>query len=267
MAVDVLAYAKELMDAGEVKDADQRKALEAFFGNEKVKAKFEPTLREATEGIERERGRVKAESEKAKAAEDRMNKYYAEQLELANKNKAVVDAAQAEVARYEATYGKLDPNARAEAVQNVIDRKTFDERIGQTETNTLGLIATAAKLLDQHRRDFPNEPFDVDAILKTAQEKKLNAAQAYTELMAPKVEAARQARIEADKKAAVEAALVEERSRRGAAQVVDASPRSEFMANVIKSKDEPMTARESFLKGWRDPNASATMKSEFNREH
>jgi|SRR5579859_82633 len=274
MAVDVIAYAKELMDAGEVKDAEQRKALEAFFSNDKVKAKFEPTLREATEGIERERGRTRAESEKAAKAEADKNAYYQEQLKTYNANKAAVEAAQAEVARYIATYGELpgganpaNPAARAAAVQDVIDKKALEERVLQTENNTLGLVTTALKLSDQHRRDFPNDPFPVDDIIKTATEKKLTAAQAYADVMGPKVEAARIARAEADKKAAVDAALVEERSKRGAAAIVDSQPRSEFMNNLVKSNDQPLTARESFLKGWRDPAASATMKQEFGREH
>lgn len=268
-----MAYAKELIDAAGLTDEAQRKAFEQFLTNDKVRAKLEPTLREATEGVERERGRTAAETKKAKDAEDRMNKYYQDQLKLANDNAKVVADAQAEVARYVETYGQLPGGgtptraATAAAIQDAIDRKTFDDRTNAIEGNTVGLVTTAIKLLDQHRRDFPNEPFDVDAIVKTATEQKLTAAQAYGVVMGPKVEAARLAKVEAEKKAAVDAALLEERSKRGASTIVDASPRSEFMNNVIKSKGEPMTAKESFLKGWRDPKASDTMKSEFGREH
>lgn len=264
---DVMAYATELAEAAGITDATAR---EAFLKNDKVQGK----LRAKFEDVTREKGRAEAESKKAKDAETRMNTYYTEGLDLANRNKAAVDAANADVARYVAAYGELpgggDPNnpgARRAAVQDVIDKKTFDERIGLTEANTVGLLTTAVKLLDQHRREFPNEPFDVDAIVKTATEKKLTANQAYAEMMGPKREAASAAARAAETKAAVDAALMEDRSKRAASTTVDAGARSEFLTNAIKSTNAPTTAKESFRQGWTEPNASAQMEKEFGRKH
>jgi hypothetical protein len=270
MAVDVTAYAKELMDEAGISDAEQRKQFESFFGNPKVQAKFTNVLTEATEGVQRERGRTAAEKQRADAAVKAQTDYYQQQLKLANDNAKIVSDAQAQVQAYVDLYGELPggqrptPSATRQAVQDMIDKKTFDERTAALEGNTLGLIKTAVKLMDQHRREFPNDPFDVDKIVDVATEKGMTAAQAYESIVGAKREELRQAKIEADKKAAIEAALIEDRSKRGASQISDSSPKSEFMTNFSRQQ-KPTTAQESFIKGWREPEPGKVSKQEFGR--
>ncbi len=252
---DVTAYMTELADAAGIAED----ARPAFLANEKVKA----SARKRFEDVEREKGRTAAVELQRKSDYDK-------NMEIYQKNLQAVTDATTQVQAYEDRYGKLDAVTRAAAVtqatQDIIDKKTLDERIGATENNTVGLVTTAIKLLDKHRRDFPNEPFDVDAIVKTATENKLTAQQAYDVVMGPKVQAAQHEKIEADKKAAIDAALLEDRSKRAASSTIDAAPRSEFMQN-LKKQEAPQTAKESFLQGWREPDPSATMQKEFGRKH
>lgn len=266
MAVDVAAYAQELMTEAGISDAEQTKQLNAFFTNDKVRGKLTGLL----EGIDREKGRTAGEKARADKAAADAQAYYQQQLKLANDNKAVVDSVNAQLQAYVSLYGAL-PDGTVPTPQNVqrvaegmIDKKTFDDRMNQTETNTLGLLTTAMKLMDQHRREFPNDPFDVDSLVKLAGEKKLSAAQAYSEMMQPKRDAAREAQEKARIQAAVDAALTEERSKRGATQLSDAAPKSEFMTNW-KRQQQPSSAQESFIKGWREPNPGAVSKTEFGR--
>lgn len=256
---DVMAYATELAEAAGITDATAR---DAFLKNDKVQSR----LRAKFEDVSREKGRAEAEKKRADDEARKAQENYQANLKVHNDNKVIFDAAAAEVARYEAAYGKLEPGARAAAVQDVIDAKTFNERIGQTEANTVGLVKAAATITARHLKNFNEEP-DFDAIQKIATEKQLTAMKAYEEWAAPKYEEKQKVARAAETQQAVDAALMEDRSKRAASQTVDASQRSEFLNNAIKSKNEPTTAKESFLKGWREPNASAEMKKEFGRDH
>lgn len=265
MAVDVNEYAKTLMDAAGITDAEQRKQYEAFLGNDKVKAQ----LTEVLTGVERERGRVAAATEQVKAKEREAQAYYQEQLALAARNKAVVDEATAAVTRYKELYGALpgggdpdNPAAVRAAVADIVDKKTFDSRFQQTEANTVGLAKSVMKITAKHLREFPELELDPDAITKIAQEQNLTAEKAWEVYTAPARQAKETIRIESEKKAAVDAALMEVNTRQATAAVIDSAPRSEFITN-LKNQQPADTALEGFRKGWNDPNAGATMAKEF----
>lgn len=269
MAVDVAAYAKELMTEAGITDAEQVKQLETLFANDKVKGKLAGLI----EGVDRERGRTVAEKQRADAAVKAQNDYYQEQLKLAQKNQAMVDAAAAEVQRYVDTYGELpgggnpnNPRAVATAVQGAIDQKALDEALGKRDSLTVGLVKQAATITARHLKNFNEEP-DFDAIEKIALEKGLTAMKAYEEWAAPKVAAKAKEQNDAATKAAIEAAVLEDRSKRGAGQLSDSRPQSEFMSSLSKSlrKDAPMSAQESFVKGWREPEPAKVMREEFRR--
>lgn len=270
MAVDVNAYAKSLMDAAGISDAAQVDVLNKFFTSDKVRGLLEPTLREATEGIQREQGRTLAEKTRADKAVADQNAYYQQQLKVFNDNKAVFDQTAAQLKAYADIYGELPDGSRPTqqninlATQNLIDKDTFDKRTTALESNTVGLVTTAIKLMDQHRREFPDLPFDVDGLVKTATEKGMSAQQAYDAMVQGKRTELQTARFEAEKKAAVEAALIEERSKRGIGAVTDAAPKSEFMSNLAKQA-APTTSQESFIKGWREPDPKAAIQREFGR--
>lgn len=265
MAVDVNEYAKSLMTAAGITDPEQQKQYEPLFSNDKVKAQ----LNEVLTGVERERGRVAAATEQVKAKEREAQAYYQEQLALAARNKAVVDEATAAVNRYKELYGELpgggDPNNPAAvraAVADVVDKKTFDSRFAQVEGNTVGLAKSVMKITAKHMREFPELELDPDAIVKIAQEQNLPAEKAWEVFTAPARQAKEAARIENEKKAAVDAALMEVNTRQAVSAVVDSAPRSEFITN-LKNQQQPDSALEGFKKGWNDPNAAQTMAKEF----
>lgn len=269
MTIDTAAYAKELMTEAGITDAEQVKQLEAFFTNDKVKGRLSGLI----EGVDRERGRTAAEKQRADAAVKAQNDYYQEQLRLAQENQAKVNAATAEVQRYVELYGELpgggnpnNPRAAATAVQNAIDQKALDEALGKRDALTVGLVKQAATITARHLRNFNEEP-DFDAIEKIAIEKGLTAMKAYEEWAAPKVAEKSKAANDAATKAAIEAAVLEDRSKRGAGQLSDSRPQSEFMGSLSKSlrASQPSNAQDSFVKGWREPEPGKTMATEFGR--
>jgi len=263
-----MQFAKELMTEAGITDAEQQKQLEALFGNDKVKTKLGGVLSEATEGIARERGRVDVATKQVKEKDEAMQKYYAEQLALAARNKAAVDEATAQVARYVELYGELPGGgaptraATAAAVQDVIDKKTFDSRLATTEQNTVGLAKSIMKITAKHLREFPEVELDPDAIADVAQKQGLTAEKAWEVWTEPQRQAKQAAKFEAEKQAAIDAAVIEANSKHGVTQAVDAAPRSEFMQGLTK-QTAPQTGFEGFKSGWRDPNAAETMKKEF----
>lgn len=258
-----------MTEAGIADDA-QKKQLEALFGNEKVKAKLEGVLTEATEGILRERGRVTAATKEVEAEKAKSVAYYQSTLAKVNEANTAIQAAEARVAKYAELYGELpgggDPNnpaAVARAVNaDVIDKKTFTDRMTQTENNTIGLAKSVMKITAKHLREFPELDLDPDAITKIAVEQNLTAEKAWEEYTKPAREAKEKKRVEEQTAAAVEAARVDERTKRGQTELVDASPVSEFRQNWGK-QSPTKTAEEAFVAGWNDPNAKGTMDKEF----
>lgn len=250
MAIDVTNYMNELADAAGI-PADQRPA---FLSNEKVKAVAHKSL----EAVEREKGRAEA----AKAEAQRV---YEENLKIFANNKSAVEQAQAKVQAYVEKFGDLpgggdpnDPKAVKAAVADVIDKKTFEERLKTTEDNTLGLFTTGLKLLDQFRREFPDKEFKTDEILKVATDQRLTADKAFEEWVRPMREERSKAAQEAALKKAREEGEMEGRSKVAASVVSDADRSSPFMANLRKSSDAPATAKESFVKAWRESAQKST---------
>ena len=232
----VLAYSKEL-------------AAAAGLTDEAAIEKLKPVARQRFEDVERERGRVAAEKKRA-------DDYYQEQLKIAASNQKIVDDSTAQVAAYEKAYGRLTPEGRAAAVQDVIDRKTFDERMGRNEGLTISLVKDVNRFGLQHFKDF-GEVADLDAIEKIAVEQKLPVAKAYEAWARPQVEAKAKAATEKATADAVEAARIDERSKRGASQISDPQPKSPFMENLRKATAQPQTAKESFVSGWREAGTIA----------
>jgi hypothetical protein len=263
LAEDTLSYAKELAEAAGITEPA---ALDSFVKNDKVLAR----VRKSLEDVEREKGRVTAESKKAADAVAKSQQYYTETLAKVNEANTAIEQANAKVTAYVNRYGELpgggnaaDANARA-AVIDAISKKDLDERLQKTEGLAIQMSKVVGKITARHMKNFPGDEPDFDAIEKIAIEKGLTAEKAYEDWAKPKYDAAALAKAEADKKAAIDAALVEDRSKRGASQVVDAQPRSEFMHN-LKQKDDALTAKDSFLKGWREPEPKNALKTEFGR--
>jgi hypothetical protein len=223
----VEAYMTELAEAAGIAP-DQRPA---FLSNEKVVA----LARRRFEDVEAERGRTAAEARARKEEFDKNMGIYQQNL------KAVTDA-EAKVKAYEERYGALDPAARAAALEqerkDIIDKKTFEERLAATENNTVGLFTTGLKLLDTFRREFPDKPFDVDAIAKIALEKKIPAETAFNEWVAPMRAERQTTSFEEKLKAAREEGFRDGASKRAAGQIEDSTPKSGFFENMRKEKPD-----------------------------
>lgn len=247
MAKNATEFAQELMDAAGVSDAEQKKQLETFLGNDKVKGKLQNVFSD----IESANGRaVKADAE--------ARRVYEVNLKIAADNQSVVEAAQKKVQSYVEKFGELpgggdpnDPNAARRAVSDAIDKKTFDERISVVEGNTIGLVKSVAKITAKHLKDFNEEP-DLDAIQKIAVEQGLTADKAYVEWRRPKDEAKKTADHEAAVKKAREEGEVEGRSKVAAGAVTDPDRQSGFLANMRKQDATTDSAKEAFTSGWRE---------------
>jgi hypothetical protein len=250
MAIDTTEYMKELADAAGIPEADRP----AFMANEKVKAVAHKSL----EAVEREKGRA----EKASAEATRV---YEENLKIFANNKAAVEAAEGRVKAYVEKFGELpgggdpaNPAARAAAVNaDVIDKKTFDERIGKSEAQTIGLVKIASKITATHLKEF-NEVPDFDAIEKIATEQGLSAEKAYAEYTRPMKEARAKTDQEAALKKAREEGEIEGRSKIAAGVVADPERSSPFMSNLRKSGEVKEGPKESFIKGWRESAQKST---------
>lgn len=246
MPVDVAKYAQELMEASGITDAEQKKALEAFLGNDKVKQRLTNTLSD----IEAEKGRTAA-------VEKKRQEEYQENLRIFNGNKKAVDEANARVQAYVNTYGELpgggdpaDPQARRAAVADVIDKKTYDEDVKRRDGLTVGLVKAASKITALHLKNF-NEVPDFDAIEKIAMEQGLNAEKAYEEWIKPKVAEKTSTEWDAKLKAAREEGFRDGVSKRAAGQVEDATPPSAFLEHMRKKPDATApSARAAFDEGW-----------------
>lgn len=252
MAIDEKAlneYMTGLADAAGIPEADRP----AFLAKDEVKKFAHSSL----EAVEREKGRAAAER---KAREDD----YKKNLEIANNNAQVVANAQKQVQAYVEKFGELpgggdpaNPAARAAAVSDAIDKKTFDERIKATEGNTIGLVKSVAKITAKHLKDFNEEP-DLDAIEKIAMEQGMTAEKAYAEWRRPKDEARAKEANEAALKKAREEGEMEGRSKVAASVVADPDRASPFMAHLRKSGEVKEGPRESFVRGWRESAQKST---------
>jgi len=243
MAIDEKAlteYMTGLANAAGIPEADRP----AFLAKDEVK-KFAHTSLEA---VAREKGRADA----AKAESTRV---YEENLKIFATNKAVVEQAQKDVAAYEAKFGKLEPEARQEAVRqataDIVDKKTFEERFKATEDNTIGLVKSVAKITAKHLKDYNEEP-DLDAIQDIAFKQGLTADKAYQEWRRPKDEERAKTAQEAALKKAREEGEMEGRSKVAASTISSPERDSPFMANLRKAGQVNDTPRESFVKGWRE---------------
>lgn len=247
MAIDqkeLTEYMTGLADAAGIPE-DKRPE---FMASEKVKTFAQQKLGD----VAREKGRA----EKASAEAQRV---YEENLKIFANNKTAVEQAEKRVQAYVAKFGELpgggdpaDPTAHAAAVNaDVVDKKTFDERIGKSEAQTVGLVKIASKITATHLKDF-NEVPDFDAIEKIATEQGITAEKAYAEYRKPKdEERSKAAQAEALKKAREEGEI-EGRSKVAASTVSDADRSSPFMANLRKAGTVQEGPRESFVKGWRE---------------
>lgn len=67
-----------------------------------------------------------------------------------------------------------------------ISKKDFEKMQQQMEGSYINLLKAGLSLVDRHRMEFPTEPLDLNALEKTAVEKKVSLQQAYDEWAGPK---------------------------------------------------------------------------------
>lgn len=253
MAIDqeeLTKYMQGMADAAGIPEADRP----AFLTRDEVKKFAHSSL----EAVQREKGR--AEAAKAEAT-----RVYEENLKIFANNKQAVEQAEKRVQAYVEKYGELpgggdpnDPMRRAAAIHaDVIDKKTFDERIKTTEGHTIGLVKSVAKITAKHLKDFNEEP-DLDAIEKIAMEQGVTAEKAYQEWRRPKDEARAKEAQEAAIKKAREEGEMEGRSKMAASSIADPERQSPFMSNLRKAGEVKEGPKESFVRGWREAAQKST---------
>lgn len=243
-------YMTGLAEAAGIAEADRP----AFLAKDEVKKFAHSSL----EAVEREKGR-------ANKATTEAQRVYEENLKIYGQNKAAVDAAQAKVTAYVQRYGELpgggdpnDPNAVRQAVNTeALDKKTFEERLGKTEANTIGLVKAVGRITAKHLKDYNEEP-DLDAIEKIAMEQGMTADKAYQEWRRPKDEAKAKAQHEEEVKKAREQGEIEGRSKIAASAINSPEHASPFMANLRKSGEVKQGPKDSFVQGWREAATKST---------
>lgn len=252
MAIDEKALTEHmtgLANAAGIPEAERP----AFLAKEDVKKFAHSSL----EAVAREKGR-------AEAATAESRRVYEENLKIFANNKTAVEQAQAKVQAYVEKFGELpggmspnDPAAVRTAVADALDKKTFEERIKTTEGNTIGLVKSVAKITAKHLKDYNEEP-DLDAIEKIALDQGMTAEKAYQEWRRPKDEERAKVAQAAEVKKAREEGEMEGRSKIAASSITDSEQASPFMANLRKAGAVSETAKESFVKGWREAGQKGT---------
>lgn len=124
---------------------------------------------------------LKAEKAKAEAEWGKATNYYAQLLEYkANLDAGVLAAQPGVQPGVQPVQPGIQPNG------DFISKKDFDAMKQQMEGSYINLLKAGLSLVDRHRMEFPTEPLDLNALEKTAVEKKISLDQAYGEWAGPK---------------------------------------------------------------------------------
>src|SRR5215831_6167875 len=240
----VTEYMTELFEATGL-PADQKPA---FLANDKVKA----SARKRYEDIERETGRTAAEKARADKATQEKNDEYQRNLKIYNDNKAVLDGVNAKIQAYETAYGPLSDDTKQQIRTDALDKKTLDEELRKRDGYTIGLVKAMGQITNRHSIDFPGQVVDFEAIEKIAIEKGKTALDAYDEWIGPKRTEKSNADWEAKIKAAREEGFRDGESKKAAAVISDAAPKSDFMRNLRKQNEgaAKTTPSAAFQEGW-----------------
>lgn len=184
------------------------------------------------------------------------------------------------LAKYREVYGDIDEdqglnipqangngNRRSAAgmTKEEVDRY-IEDKLRLRDGAYVGLTKTAMKISADYMKRF-NDLLDVDAVEKIALDKGLPLDQAYKEFIAPKEQAAMEARHKEEIEKAKAEAVRDYQSRMHLP--VDTKPRDAhpfFDRKTVEpgktDQDQDRSSREEFMKGWNDYAAEVTKTAE-----
>lgn len=250
MAIDVKKYLQDMAKEAGIADDKLQAALEVF-GNEKVSKSFESRML-AQDDYSRNMDAVTKRNTE-------LNRWYEDQVKLAQENDAVVKRSQATVAKYLETYGELPdgtPGAgtaagRREQVGDWVSKKEYEEALANQGRQALSITKTAMWASADYLKRF-NEVLDPDELEKFALSSGLPLKAAYEKYVEPKVQLQQSTSFEEKLKRAKEEGLQEGLSRSGVP--VDNHQREPHPFFDRKPLDKaPQTdreARDNFVGAW-----------------
>jgi hypothetical protein len=255
-------FTKLAQDAG--LDAEQQKAVLQAIDNEKFRTNLTAGYKRHDE-FSREMDAVRAEKEKLKT--------WYEKEELPKYQQYVQSAE--ELRRYKEMFGDIEDGkggdgkggngrgngAGAGMSKEEIDRY-FEDKLKQRDSAYVDLMKKVNSISADHMKRF-GEPLDMDAVEKIAVERGIDVRMAYKELIAPKEQAAMEARHKEDIEKAKAEAVRDFQSRNHLP--LDSRPKEHHpyfdrkQAEAGKTDlDADRSSRDEFLKGWNDYEAEQT---------
>jgi hypothetical protein len=259
---DLRAYWSELAKKAGIPE-DKAGAISDALGDESVQKAFRDGFRampDYSSDMDNVRDKTRAEtSEAVKAYYDKW--YQTEAMPvLTRKEKEAADY-KASLDQYRQLYGDIDPSGNGNGNRqivtpsgDVLTKAEFTDYMRQREQAEINVLKAGLNAASHHMHIF-GKPLDVDAVLKTANEKGMTFEQAYQSYIAPELEKKTQGDFETKLKAAREEGARDALSRHKIP--VDAGPRE--MHPFFDREKEPdkiaNTDRDkmnAFLEGWHE---------------
>jgi len=257
---DLKAYWQELAKKANLPE-DKAKAVFEALGDEAVEKVFKDGFRpmpDYSRDMDSVRDRTRAEtSEAVKAYYDKW--YSTEALPVLTRKEKEASDYKASLDQYRQLYGDIDGQGNgnrqiATPTGDFLSKSEFTDYMRQREQAEINVLKAGLNAASHHMHVF-NKPLDVDAVLRTANEKGLTFEQAYESYIKPELEKKTSSEFDAKLKLAREEGARDALSRHKIP--VDAGPR-EMHPFFDREKDPGKTANtdrgklDAFLEGWHE---------------
>jgi hypothetical protein len=258
---DLKAYWSELAKRAGIPE-DKASAISDALGDESVQKAFRDGFRampDYSSDMDSVRDKTRAEtSEAVKAYYDKW--YSTEALPVLTRKEKEAAEYKASLDQYRQLYGDIDGNANGKGnhqiatLADVLTKAEFQEFMRAREQAEINVLKAGLNAASHHMHVF-GKPLDVDAVLKTANEKGMTFEQAYQTYIAPELEKKTNSEFETKLKLAREEGARDALSRHKIP--VDAGPkelhpffdREKDPAKVATTDRDKMNA---FLEGWHE---------------
>jgi hypothetical protein len=260
---DLQAYWQELAKKANLPE-DKAKLVSDALADETVQRTFRNGFRampDYSRDMDSVRDRTRAEtSEAVKAYYDKW--YQSEALPVLTRKEQEAANYKAAVDQYRQLYGDIDGNANGNGQRQIatpsgdfLSKSEFQEFMRAREQAEINVLKAGLNAASHHMHVF-GKPLDVDAVLRTANEKGLTFDQAYQSYVAPELEKRTKDQHAEELKRAREEGARDERSRMKIP--VDSGPRElhPFFDRETTDPTKPApTERDSmaaFIEGWHE---------------
>jgi hypothetical protein len=259
---DLKAYWQELAKKANLPE-DKAKAVLEALGDEAVEKVFKDGFKPIPDySRDLDSVRDRARSETSQAVKAYYDQWYQTQAlpALTKKEKEAADY-KASLDRYRQAYGDLDDGGNGNRQQIVtpasgdfLSKSEFTEYMRSREQAEINVLKAGLNAASHHMHVF-GKPLDVDAVLKTANDKGLTFEAAYKEYIEPELSKKTSSEFEAKLKLAREEGARDALSRHKIP--VDAGPREfhPFFDRETDKEKAAVTERDSmaaFVEGWHE---------------